>query len=384
MRLLPLDSLRGIAALSVVIHHCLLVFPAFEPLLFDRGLPITETRSWSTALLTLTPLGLLWSGREPVMLFFVLSGLVLALPFVSGRKPRYLPFATKRIIRLLAPSGVVVLLVAFGLPHLPREFRPDLSDWFALSWTSHVSVPLVLRHLFLVHDYYPLNNVLWTLDYELRASLVFPLLVLIAGLRLPVVAGVAFAAFAVGVVATRLLGSTYLDVLVVMPHFLLGILLARHRAALLDWFGGLGAGSRIGLWLVCFLLLRIRWLVPLPGALCDLANGFGAALLIALVMSSPAAQAVLSRGALVWLGQVSFSLYLVHVPLILLALHVVPADIHPALVLAGVVPLSLLVAAGLYRLVERPTIALGRRLAARFEPDPNRRAATADWPPTQP
>jgi peptidoglycan/LPS O-acetylase OafA/YrhL len=278
----------------------------------------------------------------------------------------------------------VVLLVAFGLPHLPREFRPDLSDWFALSWTGQVSLPLVLQHLFLVHDYYPLNNVLWTLDYELRASLVFPLLVLIAGLRLPVVAGVAFAAFAVGVVATRLPGFAYLDVLVVMPHFLLGILLARHRAALLEWFGGLGAGRRIGLWLVCFLLLRIRWLVPLPGALCDLANGFGAALLIALVMSSPAAQAVLSRGALVWLGQVSFSLYLVHVPLILLALHVVPADIHPALVLAGVVPLSLLVAAGLYRLVERPTIALGRRLAARFEPDPKRRAATAGWPPTQP
>jgi peptidoglycan/LPS O-acetylase OafA/YrhL len=53
-------------------------------------------------------------------------------------------------------------------------------------------------------------------------------------------------------------------------------------------------------------------------------------------------------------------------------------------VLAGVVPLSLLAAAGLYRLVELPTIALGRRLAARVEPDPKRSAATAAWPPTQP
>jgi peptidoglycan/LPS O-acetylase OafA/YrhL len=381
MRLLPLDSLRGIAALSVVLHHCLLVFPSFEPVLFDRGLPITETRSWSAALLTLTPLGLLWSGREPVMLFFVLSGLVLALPFVSGRKPRYLPFATKRVIRLLAPSAVVVLLLALALPHVPTESRPDLSRWFALSWTEPVTLPLVLQHLVLVHDYYPLNNVLWTLDYELRASLVFPLLVLIAGLRLPIVAAIGFAAFTAGVVTTRLVGTDILGVLVFLPHFLLGILLARHWAAIVQRLGTFGVDRRIGLWVLCFLLLRVRWLVPLPGALCDLANGFGAALLIALVMSSAAAQAALSHRSLVWLGEISFSLYLVHVPLILGALHFAPPQAPPALVLAGVIPLSLLIATWMHRLVERPTIALGRRLAAWLEPDPKRRGATADWPP---
>jgi peptidoglycan/LPS O-acetylase OafA/YrhL len=381
MRLLHLDSLRGIAALSVVLHHSLLVFPIIEPVLFDRGMPITETRSWLAALLTLTPLGLLWSGREPVMLFFVLSGLVLALPFVSGRKPAYPAFALKRVIRLLAPSAVVVLLVAVALPFVPLETRPELSPWFRLSWTEPVTARLVLEHLLLIHAYYPLNNVLWTLDYELRASLIFPLLVLIAGLGPRIAAAVGLAALAAGVAERQLLGTDLFGVLVFVPHFLLGILLARHRFAVRDRLSPLGKGRRLALWLLCFLLLRLRWLLPLPGALCDLANGFGAALLIALVMSSPAAQAMLSRRPLVRLGEISFSLYLVHVPLILGSLHFVPPEVPPALVLAGVVPLSLLAAIWLHRLIELPTIAFGRHAVARLQPDPKRQAATADWPP---
>jgi peptidoglycan/LPS O-acetylase OafA/YrhL len=40
MRLSVLDSLRGIAALAVVLYHSLLVFPAFHDILAGRGVPM--------------------------------------------------------------------------------------------------------------------------------------------------------------------------------------------------------------------------------------------------------------------------------------------------------------------------------------------------------
>ncbi len=383
MRLLPLDSLRGIAALSVVIHHCLLVFPESFELLFDRGTPITESRDWMAALLTLTPPALLWSGREAVVLFFVLSGFVLALPFISGRGPHYIPFAARRAIRLLMPCIAVVLLVAALAPFIGRAPRPDLSPWVGMSWTEPVTPWLVLQHMFLIHDLYPLNNVLWTLEYELAASLAFPLLVRVAGLPLPTAAVVGLGAMAVGVAEARLLGGNAVGALTATPHFLLGILLARHRESILATLSSASLLRFIALCALCYVLLRFRWIVPLPGAACDLANGLGAALLIALVLCSPRIQVLLSLRPVVWLGTVSYSLYLIHVPLIVGALHLAPQDLPPAMVLAGVVPLSLLAAAVLHRLVELPSIAIARQLAARLEPAPPRPGATATSPPSR-
>ena len=65
-RLEPLDSLRGLAALTVLSLHVLLLMP-------DQG-------------------GWLWrapfyNGHEAVLLFFVLSGFVLYLPWAKGRPP---------------------------------------------------------------------------------------------------------------------------------------------------------------------------------------------------------------------------------------------------------------------------------------------------------
>lgn len=58
-----IDSLRGFAALAVIISHGLAIF----------ALP--------SNLLDVTPLYLLWSSHEVVIFFFVLSGFVLTLLF---------------------------------------------------------------------------------------------------------------------------------------------------------------------------------------------------------------------------------------------------------------------------------------------------------------
>ena len=88
-RLHELDSLRGLAALSVVACHCLKV---------RSGVGF----GWLLWLLDHTPLGIVRASHEAVIFFFVLSGFVLALPFLSG-PVRYRAFLAKRVCRIYLP-----------------------------------------------------------------------------------------------------------------------------------------------------------------------------------------------------------------------------------------------------------------------------------------
>jgi peptidoglycan/LPS O-acetylase OafA/YrhL len=81
----PLDSLRGLAALFVFFGHYLGIWGDI----------------FSHKNLVETPLGILFNGTASVMLFFVLSGFVLSLPFINGEKPLKLTaFYVKRILRI--------------------------------------------------------------------------------------------------------------------------------------------------------------------------------------------------------------------------------------------------------------------------------------------
>ena len=78
VRYVELDSLRGLAALIVVLHHVLYLWE-------------TDTQPASAAcrffLDLINPFGF-----EAVILFFVLSGFVLSLPAVDGKPQTYLTF----------------------------------------------------------------------------------------------------------------------------------------------------------------------------------------------------------------------------------------------------------------------------------------------------
>jgi peptidoglycan/LPS O-acetylase OafA/YrhL len=360
MRLVALDSLRGIAALSVVIYHSMLVSPRLHGFLDGRGVPYAVTGDVTALVLTVTPPSLLWSGREAVLLFFVLSGFVLALPFMEeGRRPPGYPaFAMKRAVRLLLPCAAVALLVAALVPLVGPRPRPEWSGWVNGAWAEELTPGLVLGHAMLLLDGYSLNSPMWTLHYELLISLLFPLLVLLSKAGAAVLGVAAAAGVFVCLAEMKFFGTGALTTLLFVPHFALGAMLARHRREVAAGVAGLGASARTGLWLVCYTLLSFRWLAPADGLVCDLVNGAGAALLIALVLGSRRVQAALRAGPWPWLGAISYSLYLVHVPVLLTALHLAPAGAPVA---------SLLVAAVLHRLVERPSIGLGRRAASWVE-----------------
>lgn len=81
-----LDSLRGLAAFVVLVHHTLLCLPDFGDFFYSAG--SAPAHGLVEALFFYTPLVLIWQGRSAVMLFFVLSGFVLSLPGgAGGRNP---------------------------------------------------------------------------------------------------------------------------------------------------------------------------------------------------------------------------------------------------------------------------------------------------------
>ncbi len=364
---MALDSLRGLAALSVVIYHGLLVHPSYFWVLGGEGNNVFATGRLDVLLFTATPPSLLWSGREAVLLFFVLSGFVLSLAFQGPRRPRYLPFVARRACRLLLPSAAVVVAVALVVQLVGNAPRPGLSIWFnEHSWGAMPDWRMLVRHMLLIGTDYPLNNVLWTLHYEWHASLLFPAVFALAAAGLRIVLPVMLAVLLVVTVEATLTGWGYLSTLYFLLYFLFGAVVATQRGWLVPAVHGLPRAGRVVLWLLAYLLLNIRWLLPGPESLFDLKAGLGAALLILLVLASARAQALLMVWPLPWLGPISFALYLVHVPTILAVLRVVPPAVPVPLAVMAAALLSLGLAALLHRWVERPAIRLGHAVAARL------------------
>lgn len=373
MRLHALDSLRGLAAFAVVIYHCLVVYPDFYSILGGVGTSIFHVPETWVAWLTLFPARLIWAGREAVLFFFVLSGFVLTLAYLGPRPPGYLVFITKRFCRLYLPFAVMIIAVAVLWLAVDPQSRPELSKWFTeLSWSEYPTPFVVLRHLAMTGGILTLNNVSWTLVVEWRVALIFPLLVLLCRTNqiLGVTAGL-------GLVALHFLAESALDfgkfyTLSYIIYFIFGILLAIHRVEVCAYLEGLPRKYRVLLWVAVYLLLNARWLSPWPSPFADIANGLGATLLIAAVLTSPTAERILTLRPLLWLGVVSYSLYLVHVPMVMTMVHLLGDHLPLVLVLGLVPPVSLLVAYLFHRLVEDPSTELGRRLAQRVSALPLR------------
>lgn len=154
-------SLRGVAALSVVVYHCTLAFPADGA--FDPGRPF-----FSNAYLF-------------VDLFFILSGFILYRNYhsifergVSVESSR--AFYAKRIKRIY-PTYLLWLLLAVA-----GEFAIQLKDTGTLRMSSDAVYSFVL-HLAMVQSIFEapilFNVPLWSIAVEMISYAAFPALVFV-------------------------------------------------------------------------------------------------------------------------------------------------------------------------------------------------------------
>ncbi len=368
-----LDAIRGIAALIVVFHHCLVVAtsPDFHVRAgnFINRLGI-EPRLW----LELPPFRLLFAGHAAVGVFFVLSGFVLTLPILTKRQPSYARYLTKRFFRLYVPFAVAILFAALICSLIQPRPIAQLNDWFNASWSEPISIPLVLDHLAMTGRNISLDNPMWSLVFEVRISFVFPLLALgvllkprismlvsiglVTLLSLPEVRN--WLNFSIVNEDGKTAVSALADTICLSLYFVIGILLAAHHEAITQSISRIRIWQKFGFWMLTLFLLE----VPAQTPYFDLVFiPPGAGLLIVLCLSSPAAKRILSHSVLHWLGRVSYSLYLTHVIVLVSLVHLLFGKMPLLLILSLAFVLSLIVAELMCRLIELPAQRMGKRMA---------------------
>lgn len=357
-RFAGLDGLRGLAAVIVVIYHSLLASAWGDA--YQGVLAEVPTGSTLVNLIANTPLRYLVMGPEAVVVFFALSGFVLVLPMLNGRALDLWSYYPRRVLRLWIPSAAAMLLAAVVI--LTTTQRPDdaPSAWGRAFSFAGLSPGEIVDSLFLITGSTKTNNPLWSLRWELLFSLMLPLaFLLVARVRRGAWGWLILCGVASG--TGGLLG---VQALTYGPMFLAGSLVAAMSVA--DARTGLARSWTL---IVGGLLLigapdALRMLTPF--VLADGVRAFsqglvtvGAALLVLGLSRPSAATTLLSTRPFRFLGRISFSLYLVHVPFLIGAIHVAPSLPHRALLV--VLPIIAIVAVLFTRWVEEPSARLARR-----------------------
>lgn len=346
-RYASLDSLRGVAAIIVVFSH-------FAQVYFKGPAPI-----W----IRYSPLRVVLDGKASVLVFFALSGFVLFLTFRSRDHFRYLPYIVKRFFRLYPPFAVAILGSAILYVIVNPRPIPELGSWFNGTWTTAPTLGVVAGHLAMTDKdaWRSLDVVMWSLAHEVRISLVFPIIALWVTKSWQVACGtllvVAFGSNYM--VVYHPLGWTYDPFQTTQYLFLFagGATVALNAGAIRNALARIPMPLRIALWAAVGIVT-----VSQSGVIGTVAD-FAAILLVALCFADPVAVRILCHGPFVWLGRVSYSLYLVHLPILIALLHVLNGKIPLVVILAITLVLVLVVSDLSYRLIESPSLLLGRRLA---------------------
>lgn len=366
-RIAELDGVRGVAALVVVIHHILL---ASSPILAAEyaGGP---AKHWSSLWwLVDTPLHLFWAGPEAVVVFFVLSGFVLALPAVRhGRRWFRISYYPKRLTRLYLPVWASIALAALWRS---LEARPRLpgSSW----WLQQHSTPMTLHRAVTqgtLRDLgtWAFNPVLWSLHWEVLYSALLPVALLL------VVCSRRHRAASLGLLLAALVGvgwgtSAGDSRAQFLPMFVVGALLAVHCEWILRTLRSVKS-----IWIYVLSVSALFFLTSNYWLSTDRVGGFaqkalagtkeslvvlGATTAIGLAFGRPSWSGVLQSRSMRWLGSRSYSIYLVHEPIVVAIAYVLKARESSTILLSIVLPLSLGAAELFWRAVERPSIRIAR------------------------
>lgn len=325
-----IDGLRAVAVLAVIVFHA-----------FPRVLP---------------------GGFCGVDVFFVISGYLISLIIFRGLDTgtfRFADFYARRVRRLF-PALLVLLilcLVAGYIMLLPTEFE-ELGKTTAAGtvFVQNIVFSKETGYFATNSDLVPLLH-LWSLAVEEQFYIFFPpLLVLLWKKRaaLPFVLGglmLGSLAWSVHAAAEQQTGSFYLTHLRAW-EFLAGTGLAwAHTKNILkdatprgSWLASAGAA----LLMASFLLIDSR--SPYPGWRAAFPV-VGTVMLVAAGPTNFIARFLLCRGPVVWIGLISYPLYLFHWPIFSFAHIVKGAPLSMRFTLAAIA-LSFALAAATYHFIE--------------------------------
>jgi peptidoglycan/LPS O-acetylase OafA/YrhL len=301
-RLYGLDALRGVAAMLVLVHYML-------SLLAQDGV------HWAGSVPAIVDL-----GKLGVAMFFLISGFVIPFSFQRGLTG----FAIGRAFRLLPALWLSILFcIALGAP---LEGRAHLfANAFMLTDPMGETT---------------LSSPYWTLSWEMYFYSIVALAYATGSLRSPRTFGLLAIAFAI----VSLFEPKAIYLILMLTGTLLRMVMLEDQEPAKSW-------------------LRIAIVTLISACLVSAQHGWGQ-VFVGLAIALPAFVLLWDRpahAALLWLGNVSFSLYVFHLP-ILQEIH--RAALPPAAFIGLGLLLPLLVAGASYRWVEKPMMALGKAASA--------------------
>lgn len=277
------------------------------------------------------------------------------------------------------PFAVSILISAGACLALNRIAVPEATNWFRETWgTDGAQVRNVVKHLLLTGTVADLNNPMWSLWHELRVSLIFPLLVFTVKYRWKyvLVASVVLAIFSLKLQAPmpgNLIIKSFLRTIVYLPTFVVGIIISLHHRNISRFVSNLAKPIHVLLWLIAFTLVAAPFdgRVELDEVIRDFFPSIvlpcmGAALITILALSEGRALSILIGTVPIYLGKISYSLYLTHVIVFASVIRI----LHDSIGLGASLTASLIIAFPVAHIfnkaVEMPAMRLGRKLANRL------------------
>jgi peptidoglycan/LPS O-acetylase OafA/YrhL len=339
-RFIPeIDGLRFVAITSVVVFHL-------------SGYLVAKSIQGESASHTLAAI-LVSTGHCGVQLFFIISGFILALPWLESGRPRNIgPYFLRRLTRLEPPYFVslVGLMCAFYITKYPR---PE-------GLLRHFLASAAYLHSTVFASFNPANCVTWSLEVEIQFYALLPVLAYFVfpatrWVRRGILSGLVLGACIVSY-EVREFPRLNLSLLGCSAYFFMGILLADldrdrrlvSRSAAWDVLGIFG--------FALVPLADLWWREAIfPPVLLALASIFVATLRGRLISG------LLSKRLLVTIGGMCYSIYLLHYPLIsFIGRHSfvvgesLPYPSYLAIQLGIVVLLMLPIVLAFFLLIERP------------------------------
>ena len=350
-RLVHLDSLRGLACLSVALLHSI------------------------TAAGILLPVGVNFLlGRSAVIFFFLLSGFVLSRSLLKLSKidaANVSMYCIRRFFRLY-PAIIVALIFSYIASRFlyahPEGWWPTSED-FKLNFIDINSLPPlreILNRLLLLDISF--DGTLWTLRIELVCSFLLPIIVLIAtqfpSLLIPLLFVFSFLLY----FTTNI--SKHFFIYGLFGFFLpfyLGYIISMNMHVL----------NRIGrfhTWLMfSFLVVLLIFVVHNQDSISDSIVLAGFLSLLIPCNTSGLKKLLLSR-PLIFMGRISYSFYLLHLPVLVVTYSIIINKftrllyldkywISPVLLFLLSSSVAIILAAFSEKYVEMPFNAIGHRLS---------------------
>ena len=387
-----LDSLRGIASSQVFLLHLLSISSVFFASNY-WGVPSPSAMFQSSKAafaVTYTPLAFIKSGHEAVVFFFILSGFVLSgTLFNRVDYTTFKQYLIKRIFRLWVPF-IIVILFSIVLRSIfynyDLEKNAGISSWFKQMWSHQISVAEFLRFLYLSGNTHNADTTLWSLIIEIKISILLPFFILIMDrlkgyqdfiflILIMIISRLSY--FILSDNLNAIYGARDLHFL---SPFILGAYLNKYLAFWVDKISGYSKKRLIVSMLVLIVLYSIdstKYLLASVPVLYKIISKITyeiqmfSSIAFVLLSFHTFFQKKLLHSVYLKLGQISYSLYLIH-PLLLLAFTY---SLFKSLKLYEIwlllIPTSLFISYLFYKYIETPVNNFGRNLAQKTNPKKN-------------